>query len=60
MKRRSKQAKMYTELGVESKYAQKVRGDRQLYGPGCCAHKVRVPERHVIDVGSMVRQGFIK
>lgn len=28
---------------TESQYAQKVRRRKQMYGPGCCAHAVKVP-----------------
>jgi hypothetical protein len=30
--------------GRESKYAKKVKEGKQMYGPGCCAHKL-TPER---------------
>jgi len=30
--------------GKESKYAKKVKARNQMYGPGCCAHKL-TPER---------------
>jgi len=29
----------------KSKYAKKVRAGNQMYGPGCCAHKLKL--RHV-------------
>lgn len=27
----------------QSKYAQKVKAGNQLYGPGCCAHRIKTP-----------------
>jgi hypothetical protein len=30
------------KVGHTSKYAQKVRAGNQMYGPGCCAHRVRL------------------
>jgi len=37
-KARRKASAKYLEGEGNSKYAQKVKAGRQLYGPGCCAH----------------------
>ena len=29
-------------IGVKSKYARKRATGNQMYGPGCCAHKIRL------------------
>lgn len=33
-------------VGARSAYAKKVRSGRQTYGPGCCAHRIRLPYYH--------------